>query len=45
MQVLVKNQGEVINQIEYQVVSANENTEKGVEELKEAVVYQVNKFY
>jgi len=41
MQVLVKNQGEVINQIEIQVNSANDNTEKGVEELKEAVVYQV----
>jgi len=40
MQVLIKSQGEVINQIEYQVNSANENTEKGVEELKEAVVYQ-----
>jgi len=45
MQVLVKDQGEVINQIECNVQSANENTEQGVEELKTAVVYQVNKKY
>ena len=45
MQVLVKEQGEVINQIENNVQDANKNTEQGVEELKTAVVYQVNKIF
>lgn len=40
MAVLVKSQGEVLNQIEDQVNNANDYTEKAVDELKEAVVYQ-----
>ncbi len=41
MQTLVLAQDDMINQIDLHVKSAVENTDKGVKELKQAVVYQV----
>jgi t-SNARE complex subunit (syntaxin) len=40
MAVLVETQGELLNQIEFNVGQSVAYTEKGVEELKQAVVLQ-----